>query len=490
MNNQQQGSRTSMVRQTAPVFLALDTVNPSPTPEQVTPTTHFLEMGRAAMRGEAVNVISSRSKPDKGFQRRSCPAPKPTPSVLISDQGEDRVATLPEIVERRTKSKAHHRAARKPAPPAVEAVEGEDSPNGPALWLLDALQFCEQQDAQVQTGRARVFVTQKVQRQPLPRLSELLDLELFRPKRGKGFGTAGAGALAVRLYELARVFLAARLYLYDKDGNPPKQVVMHLCAELLAESLGICDNTMREWTAQLTASGFVFARHHYTSMTGKDGQRMTAVDGTLYAVRLAPGHTARLRYRDYKRQYRDLDADKAAGRTAHNAIANAERRFKEAQILECVSDDENFIEGSPDPVGQMQAELLEQLRRWAVIPGNVTTQNPLKHDPAINDAAQAERLLNGVQDVVFLLPTLLEAHKSKRAALVGMMGAALARDLKDAHSRLYYCKVIWQAWQAEIEGRDGLQALAAELQRLEVDRREWKGLRRPAALLAARLRAA
>lgn len=494
MNNQQQGSRTPMmVRQTAPVVPPLDLIVKPLTPEQVTPTTHFLDMGRAAMRGEMVDVTRSRPKPDKGFQRRPCPAPAATPPVLTPDQGENRVATLPEIVERRTKSKAHHRAARKPTLPAVEvpeAPEGEDSSNGPALWLLDALQFCEQQDAQVQTERARVFVTQKVQRQPLPQLSELLALELFRPKRGKGFGTAGAGALAVRLYELARLFLAARLYLYDKNGKPPKQVVMHLCAELLAKSLGVCDNTMREWTAQLTAQGFVFARHHYTSMTGKDGQRMTAVDGTLYAVSLAPGHTARLRYRDYKRQYRDLDADKAAGRTAYNAITNAEKRFKEAQILECVQDDQNFIDGSPDPVGQMQAELLEQLRRWAVIPGNIDTQNPLKHDPAINDATQAERLLNGLQDVVFLLPTLLEAHKSKRAALVGMMGAALARDLKDAHSRLYYCKVIWQAWQAEIEGRDGLQALAAELQRLEVDRREWKGLRRPAALLAARLRAA
>ncbi|CAM3464279.1 Replication protein [Deinococcus saxicola] len=301
---------------------------------------------------------------------------------------------------------------------------------------------------------------------------------------------AGAGALAVLLHELGRIALAARLYLYDKDGNPPRQVVMHLCAELLAKSLGICDNTLREWTAQLTAVGFVSARQHFTSMTGKDGQRMTAVDGTLYAVRLAPGHTARLKYRDYKRQYRDLDADKAAGRTAFNAIANADKRFEEAKNLECVVDDQNFIEGSPDPVNQRQAELLEQLKRWAVIPGNIDLQNPLKHDPAINDAAEAERLLNGVQDVVFLLPTLLEAHKSKRAALVGMMGAALARDLKDSHSRLYYCKVIWQAWQAEIEGRDGLQALAVELQRLEVDRREWKGLRRPAALLAARLRAA
>ncbi|GGO36805.1 hypothetical protein HNQ08_004742 [Deinococcus humi] len=299
---------------------------------------------------------------------------------------------------------------------------------------------------------------------------------------------AGAGALAVRLDELSRIFLAARLYLYGKDGQPPKQVVMHLCAELLARSLGICDNTLREWTAQLQAAGYLFARAHYTTAT-LDGQRVTAIDGMLYAVRLVPSHEARLRYRDYKRQYRDLDADRAAGRTAHNAIRNAERRFEEARITECVVDDENFIEGSPDPTGQMQAEMFEQLRRWAVIPGNVTTQNPLKADPALIGADEAERLLQSVQDVVYALPLLLEAHKSRRTALVGMMGAALARDLKDHHSRLYYCKVIWQAWQAEIEGRDGLQALAAELQRLEVDRREWKSLRRPAALLATRLQA-
>ncbi|MBB5366306.1 hypothetical protein HNQ08_005435 [Deinococcus humi] len=90
-------------------------------------------------------------------------------------------------------------------------------------------------------------------------------------------------------------------------------------------------------------------------------------------MRLAPDHTARLRYRDYKRQYRDLDTDRAAVRTAHNAIRNAEQRFEEARIAECVMNDENFIEGSSDPRGQMQAELLEQLRRWVVIPGNVTT---------------------------------------------------------------------------------------------------------------------
>ena len=95
-----------------------------------------------------------------------------------------------------------------------------------------------------------------------------------------------------------------------------------------------------------------------------------------------------------------------------------------------------------------------------------------------------------MQDVVYLLPTLAAAHHSKRAALVGIMAATIAKDLGDEDSRRYFCKIIWQAWQDELEGRSGLQHLAAQLQRLEVDRREWKELRNPAALLAARLRAA
>lgn len=69
---------------------------------------------------------------------------------------------------------------------------------------------------------------------------------------------------------------------------------------------------------------------------------------------------------------------------------------------------------------------------------------------------------------------------------MGMMGGALAQHLKDIHSRLYCCKVIWRAWKAGTEWRGGLQALTAELQRLEVDSREWKGLRRPAAVFADR----
>lgn len=124
------------------------------------------------------------------------------------------------------------------------------------------------------------------------------------------------------------------------------------------------------------------------------------------------------------------------------------------------------------------------------VPDYCTLENPLNADPEVIRPEEVAELLNGVQDVVYLLPTLAAAHASKRAALVGIMAATIARDLGDHKSRNYFCKIIWQAWQDELEGRSGLQHLAAQLQRLEVDRREWKELRNPAALLAARLRAA
>jgi len=69
-----------------------------------------------------------------------------------------------------------------------------------------------------------------------------------------------------------------------------------------------------------------------------------------------------------------------------------------------------------------------------------------------------------------------------------LLGAALARQLHDQHSRRWYCRLIWDAYAASVEGRAGLQQLAAQLARLDADRREWGGLRNPAALLVARLR--
>ena len=123
MNNQQQGSRTPMVRQTAPVFPPLDTSVKPLTYEQTPTTTHFLEMGRAALCGEPVDVGRPKPPPSKHFQQTRRPVPVAPPSLLIPDQGEDQdaPATQAQTVERKARSKAHHRKPLKAVPPAPAA---------------------------------------------------------------------------------------------------------------------------------------------------------------------------------------------------------------------------------------------------------------------------------------------------------------------------------------------------------------------------------
>jgi hypothetical protein len=331
-----------------------------------------------------------------------------------------------------------------------------------------------------------------------PSLVDLVDLDELRPKCGKGFGGEGPGELARLLDHLARHALSVRPGKYRKGGGGwPRQIVLHLSAEMLAAKLGRNVDTVRVWTKVLIALGYLDARPHHSRAT-RNGQQGTVVDGTLYAIRLQPGHKAKLSFKDLSKSYRDLDADRHAGRTAFRVIERAEwleqvalehqaEQSLNAKITNTVPDGESYIRGSTPTLVRAQY-LLDQLKTWAVTPGQV--QDPLFSDPRIYTPDELAGAVQTVQDVIYLLPTVAETHADKRAALVGILGAALARALNDQHSRRWYCKTIWAAWTTELEGRGGLQVLAAQLARLDVERQEWGTLKRPAALLNARLRAA
>ena len=403
------------------------------------------------------------------------------PSPLTSSQA-DKANRFLELAGLKTKLEA---TAEQPQPvlssPAQEPA--------PPPWLVTPEEFDRFEREQAQP-RVRV----QVELEKVARLEELVALKKYRPKRGRGAGTAGAGRLAALLYGLMCRHLQAHTHLYGKDGSLPRQVVLHLSAEMLAAQLGVSDNTVREWASQLAADGFLAVRAHYTTGTTLTGEQGSLMDGTLYAVRVVPGHTARLRWQDMKRAYRNLDADRAAGRTAHNAIRNALKRAQaraeevlfENDVQDAEKNTSESIVSLKDE--RVRGEMLYQLQRWVVIPGDIDL-NPVISDSEVFSPEAAAEHLKTVLDVIYLLPTLGQAHHSKRAALVGIMAATLARALDDQHSRNFYCRLIWDAWNLELLGEAGLQALAAQLTRLEVDRREWKELRKPAALLAYRLRA-
>lgn len=316
--------------------------------------------------------------------------------------------------------------------PRLEAQEGPapaTAPRQPSVPPLPPLRAAERP---TEPPAPRVIVRQGP---TFAALEDVADLDAL-PR--------GPRRLLELLHETATSTARARGYRVT-----PSQVTIHQPQELLAAALGCHVVTVWRWTTVLKAAGYVDARAHFTSSKGS-----TRADGTLYAVSLQAGHRAHLTHDDLSFQWRDLDADRAAGNTAWAALQGSDQKQEAGwKIL---------------------------LRNWAVTPGSVT------HDPLVPDHCNGPRT---VLDVVYTLPLIADAHRDKRAALVGILGAALARALNDQHSRKWWCRVIWSAWKDETEGRAGLQVLGAMLTRLEADRAEWEGLRNPGALMAGRLRA-
>jgi hypothetical protein len=482
MKNQQGDSLTPMVGQTAAIFPDRDTVKTPFTPKGAKAAAHFLEMAQTAQARQVEVLLRTPAEID----------------VVMKEECSALDKLLEKIQERRDieAAQAAKREARKGQAQRrreLHAVAAQEAEVRAGMQLCDFIPSADMPDA-LRACYAPKRLTVNLTDGP-PSIVDLLDLDELRPKCGKGYGGEGPGELARLLDHLGRHALSVRPGKYRKRGGGwPRQIVLHLSAEMLAAKLGRNVDTVRVWTKVLMALGYLDARPHHSRAT-RNGQKGTVVDGTLYAIRLQPGHRARLSFKDLSKSYRDLDADRHAGRTAFRVIDRAD--WLEQQALEyqaqqsinrnIVPDDESYIRGSTPALVRAQY-LLDQLKTWAVTPGQV--QDPLFSDPRIYTPDELAGAVQTVQDVIYLLPTVAETHADKRAALVGILGAALARALNDQHSRRWYCKTIWAAWTTELEGRGGLQVLAAQLARLDVERKEWGTLRRPAALLNARLRAA
>ena len=188
--------------------------------------------------------------------------------------------------------------------------------------------------------------------------------------------------------------------------------------------------------------------------------------GCLFAVKVKVGEVLpRLKRDDWRHQWRNLEADIEAGHTV-KAVLTAISHLHGDDRKDAVQD---------------------ALKAWAVSPGNAL--NPVVYKGEVAHA-EGVGVVQDVRDIVYRLGDLVHVHPTKRAERVGRLAAALSRALGDAHSRRFYCAVLWQAWRGEIEGRGTLQTLCAVLLRLEADRQEWADLRNPAALLVARLKVA
>ncbi len=447
MNNQQQGSRTQMVRQTAPVFPPLNPIVNPLTPERTAPNP-YLEMSLAALRGDPVDTRRTQAQPSKQFQKASRPLPASIPSVLTSDQGEDQAAAalLPEIVEETRRRLAQQARDNREQRRADERTRLHQLLNAPTDEA--APDFVPpanlQAGRQPPSGSVRVTLPRPVV--PGPAWSELsADAVLDSvPWLSKG------ARLVFRIMHMTAVAKA------QDCGYAviPNSVAYHLPQLLLAFVVRYTTRHLRRLTNELEASGVIDGGAHAAKVKTGIGTTRHLWDGSIWAVKLRPSTCdAYLAPEDWRHEWRDFQADLESGRTAKKLMSYL-----------------NTCEGL--------ARQEHVLKTWAVNPNAKMTSLCLER------TFQAEQKMT-LQDTVYALPLIGELSELKQAGAIGNAASVISHALGDSHSRRFWCGLLWAATR-----NGSLETFSAQLLRLLADVQESSELRNPGALFAARLRSA
>ncbi len=253
--------------------------------------------------------------------------------------------------------------------------------------------------------------------------------------------------LALRIYALLHLLgcTVAQRRSYHRKA---RQVSYFCPAEPICAHLGITRGSFYRSLKELLALGLVDARGHKTTINGW----AVRSDGTLWSVKLLPhkGSRARLRYDDLKAQYRDLEADIEAGKTAYAQTRQSSTVNTEQVTLKC-------------------------LLSWALSPDH--TQNPVTMTVASDERLSLEILLD--------VPGL---PKQGRREGVDKAARALAQGLTDDGSLDFYRYLVWQLLRLHQQGRDYLQAVYQLVLRARTDHKEGFA-RKPGALFVSRLKA-
>lgn len=444
MKNQKQGSLSQMVRQNAPGFLPSDTLVTPLTPSQ----TRYSEWGRAALRGEPVDVRRTKPQPSKQFQQPRRPVPATTPSLLIPDQGEDQdvPAVLPEIVEetrRRLAQQARdNRETRRAEQRARfhQLVTAPTDEAAPDFVMPTSLQESRQRAS----GAVQVTLPRPVAVGPA--WGELSADEVLNsvPWLSKG------ARLVFRLLHLLAVAAAqGRHY-----PVIPSSSAFHMPQLLLAAVLKYTPRHLRRLTHELEEAGLIDGGAHASKVRTKLGTHRHLWDGSIWAVKLRPSTcNAYLAPEDWQHQWRDFQADLKTGRTAEKIMSY----LKTCEGLE---------------------RQQHVLKTWAVNPNAKFTSLSLER------TFQAEEKMS-LQDTVYALPLIGELSELKQAGAIGNAASIIAHALGDSHSRRFWCGLLWAATR-----NGSLEAFSAQLLRLLADVQESSELRNPGALFAARLRSA
>jgi hypothetical protein len=186
----------------------------------------------------------------------------------------------------------------------------------------------------------------------------------------------------------------------ERKYCPKVSEVSFFCpAESVALSVGIHPATLYRKLPELRAAGLVEVTGHYCTHN-----RQTRLDGSVWAVRLVPGRSSKVRigFDWLKRSYRCLGADIEAGRTAWAMM----RESKSTRDKSAIN--------------------LNYIRFWTL---STTNKVPVKVDSRTIDLAS-----------IFDVPTV---PKQSRAEKIFDAAKAISSVLNDNSSHRFYMAVLW-----------------------------------------------
>ena len=266
------------------------------------------------------------------------------------------------------------------------------------------------------------------------------------PVRARSDRRAAVEKLHTELVTLALAVKQARGY------AAAAQITVHQSAELLARVLGIGDASLYRYLPLLREVGLIDYRGNKSSAT-VEGETCTRADGTLIAICLQAGSQAKLCIHDFG-TYRDLDADRQAGRTAYRY----KRQLRESQTTLDVQ------------------WVLKPLLVWALAPGHF---HSLPLEVTLSLPSSALETLLDVPCVAF----------ADRCKAVEMAAGAVAANLADGQSHRFWCDVLWRLLRLHDQGRaeGSFGVVYNVVMRCVVDAREGFA-RKPGALAQSRLK--
>lgn len=235
----------------------------------------------------------------------------------------------------------------------------------------------------------------------------------------------------------------------------PDALTFHLPAVIVAALVGYSERHLYTLADELRAAGLIDERGHVAQI-GK----LRRYSGTLWSVALRPSTRPRLRWFDFRHDWRPDFAEDYHGEQG---------AFRQVQA----------VISEPICLEQKSGKIAALARTWAA--ATRTPKTPVDGGSEVRPGAT-------LQAVAADLPALLHLHPRQRHREVSRLAAEVAHVLNEPGRLKQWAGTIYAALTAENEGCAGLNALHLALLRLAADLAEGAPWRKPGAVLAARLR--